>query len=234
MLGEAIILAGSSGFTEIRSINPDFSSLAVKIQDKPYLETLFLQLKRNGVKHVVVSIPEDVAALRDYYGLKVDEIELSWIERKDEVKSGLALVQAGKLLNNQHCFVLYDSAFFDVPFRKFAEFHFLNESSLSIALPLVKHLDKDLSVEISGTRITSLGQSGEFEESFVNGGVYLMNTKIFDAVTHIENFSLIDDFVKGYCSRMNFNGFTHDSFFANLAKAGDVHQLERIQKSYQR
>ncbi|MDA8560510.1 nucleotidyltransferase family protein [Nitrospinae bacterium] len=196
---EAIVLAGGLG-TRLREAVADVPKPMAPISERPFLEYLLNYWIGQGVDRFILSVGYKWKIIQNHFGsiYKSAAIEYS-IENTPLGTGGGILLAIKQLTEKQPCLLLNGDTFFKVPLADFLKFHNQNAAEISLALRQISGanrydwviLNNDNSVEAFEPR------SQELKSGQINGGVYLLNPKIFKGLTWdgSSKLSLEDDII---------------------------------------
>jgi D-glycero-alpha-D-manno-heptose 1-phosphate guanylyltransferase len=223
---EAIVLAGGLG-TRLRKAVANVPKPMAPISNRPFLEYLLSYWIGQGVDHFILSVGYKWEIIKDHFGsnYKGASIEYS-IESTPLGTGGGVLLAIKKLGKKQPFLVLNGDTFFKVSLADFRDFHNQNTVEISLALRQISGanrydwiiLDNDNSVKAIEPR------SRELKSGQINGGVYLLNPKIFNGVTWdgSSKISLEDDIIPNALkAKKKLKGFICPEKFIDIGAPED-------------
>jgi D-glycero-alpha-D-manno-heptose 1-phosphate guanylyltransferase len=178
----AIILAGGLG-TRLRSVVSDVPKPMAPISGKPFLSYLMDYWYQQGIRHFVLSVGYMHQQIIDFFGDVYQDASISYVIEHEPLGTGGGLLQAmSKVSNVDEVLVLNGDTYFEVDLKALTDFSeeyhtdILFSAFLSsdhqryMALPIENQFGKiDLNLKLEN-----------YQNFWVNGGVYLMRPEIFD------------------------------------------------------
>lgn len=174
MIKQALVLAGGKG-TRLGDLTRVTPKPLLEVGGIPFLGHVLWNLRRHGVRDVVVSVGHladaVVATLGDgeRYGLN-----LSYVREREPLGTGGALLQAASQLHDNF-FVLNGDTLFDVNLLDLAALHLQSGSAATLALRQVPDAGRFGRVQLTEERITAFTEKTSAGPGLVNGGVYAIN-----------------------------------------------------------
>ena len=94
-LEEAIILAGGKG-TRLRSVVSDMPKPLAPINNIPFLTYIIHFLKKEGIKHIVLSVGYKWEMIKEIYGNSFEGIDISYAVEEEPLGTGGGIALALK------------------------------------------------------------------------------------------------------------------------------------------
>ena len=181
---KAIILAGGEG-KRLRSVVNDIPKPMAPINKKPFLEYLILQLKKQNVKDVIISIGYKGDIIKDYFQNGDNwDINIEYSEEGKPLGTGGALRKAGELIDGKQFIAMNGDSFFDIEFKQLISFHEEKQAVVTISLAYAETIERYGQVEIGNDgEITKFIEKGNSVSSgYINGGIYLLTSKLINEI----------------------------------------------------
>ena len=219
---EVVILAGGLG-TRLKNEVPDMPKPMANINGKPFLEYIMNHLNRTSVDKVVLSVGYKSDAIIDYFGSKFADLEIVYSIEDKPLGTGGAIKQAIEHTSDEFIYVLNGDTLFDVNLLSLRNFS-LFDAEIVVALKALKNTDRYGFVSLEqGGRINSFSEKKQGGPGLINGGVYMINRKIFDRFCLNNSFSF-EDFLENNCKEVLIAGLVFENYFIDIG----------IPKDYQR
>ncbi len=232
MIKEAVILAGGLG-TRLKSVIKDIPKPMAEICRRPFLSYILDYLNNQGIKRVILSVGYKWKVIKDFFGSQYKNLELEYAIEDKPLGTGGGLKNALKYVCKEEVFVLNGDTFFDIDLNLFYNLHKSKNSKLSIALKKTENTERYGIVEIDeNNRIVSFLEKKKGGSGFINGGIYLLNKKFFNAVMQENNFSLEKDFLERYFREYEFFGFPFDGLFVDIGIPEDYEKAKNYLKNF--
>jgi len=227
VINEAIILAGGFG-TRLKSMIKDIPKPMADINGKPFLEYLLLNLKKKGIDRVVLAVGYKWEIIKNYFGEKYNNIEITYSIEDNPLGTGGAIKQAMNFTESKDVLMLNGDTFFDINLSKFFEFHKGRTSVLSLALKKMVNFHRYGAVEIDeNNKVVAFLEKKYRKEGLINAGVYLLNKKFFLSLKLTERFSFEKDFLEKNYKICSFYGLPFDSYFIDIGVPDDYAKAKR-------
>ena len=181
---KAIILAGGQG-KRLRSVINDIPKPMAPIKDKPFLEYLILQLKKQKIKDIIISTGYRGHIIKSYFQDGGNwGINIEYSEEDKPLGTGGALRKAGELIDDEQFIVMNGDSFFDIEFKQLISFHEDKQAVATIGLAYVETIERYGQVESGNdgevTKFNEKGNSGS--PGYINGGIYILNSEIINKI----------------------------------------------------
>lgn len=176
---KAIILAGGMG-TRLRGVIEEIPKPMAPVGGKPFLEYLFLQLKRWKSTDVVLSVGYRKEIIKSYFGNGSRfGVNISYSEEDQPLGTGGALKKAISLNDDSYFIVMNGDSFFNINFGDLIKYHTSKPGVTTMSLARVTDRGRYGSVEINDDgSIMIFQKEGPQTPGFINGGIYVINRDI--------------------------------------------------------
>ncbi|URZ14865.1 nucleotidyltransferase family protein [Clostridium felsineum] len=214
---QALILVGGLG-TRLRSIVKDRPKPMALIEDKPFLEYLIRNLKKNGIKDIILATGYMSEIIEDYFK-DGREFGVNIVYSKENVQLGTAgaIKNAEKYIKDE-VFVLNGDTYFDVDFKKLYEFHKNTNSIFTMVLRKIADASRYGAVECDKeNKITSFVEKGETSKSdYINGGIYIIKKKILNLIENEKKVSLEKEVIPKVLREEKIYGYGCGNYFIDI------------------
>ena len=222
---KAIILAGGDG-KRLRSVINDIPKPMAPIKDKPFLEYLILQLRKQNIKDIIFSIGYKGSIIKSYFqdGGNWD-INIEYSEEDKPLGTGGALRKAGELIDDEQFIVMNGDSFFDIEFKQLISFHEEKQAVATISLAYAETIERYGHVEIGNDgEITKFVEKGNsVSAGHVNGGIYILNSELINKIP-LGQVSLETEVLPNLINRGLF-GMKFKSFFIDIGKPEEYQRI---------
>jgi D-glycero-alpha-D-manno-heptose 1-phosphate guanylyltransferase len=225
---QALILAGGLG-TRLRGIVKNIPKVMVDIKGKPFLEYLVLQLKNYSINDIILCIGYLSEKIEEYFKNGYDwRINISYSKESNSLGTGGAIKLAENLITEDDFIVMNGDSFFDINLCKLIDYHLNKKALVTMALAKVKDIARYGVVERSkGNEIKNFIEKGECSDlNLINGGVYILNRKIFDFTLEGEKISLEKEIFPKIIGK-EFYGISFDNYFIDIGIPEDYRKLQK-------
>lgn len=224
---EAIILAGGFG-TRLRSVVSDVPKPMAPIRGVPFLTYIMNHLQTFDVNHVVLSTGFLHDQIANHFGNRYGNIKLSYSQEMTPLGTGGAIKKALAQIEEPHCLILNGDTLFNVDIKRMIAFHIEKKSDITLAVKTMYDFDRYGTIERDGTRVVDFIEKTRREFGAINGGVYIVNSTIFDEETLPESFSFETGFMEPFVTRKNIQAFESDAFFIDIGIPEDYQRAQKV------
>lgn len=228
MLSTAIILAGGYG-TRLQSVVSDLPKPMAPVNGQPFLDYQLQYLKSYGFKKVVLSIGYLSEKISEHYGASFKGMQLFYAKEEVPLGTGGGIRMALEQCFDENIFVLNGDSFFDVNPDLFFKKHNEKSAEFSLALRKVDDTSRYDAIEKdTDNRVISFNEkNGTSKPGTINGGIYILNKKIFfeNTVENI-NFSIEKDFFEKRLNDLAIYGFEFDGYFLDIGIPEDYNKAQ--------
>lgn len=178
-LPEAIILCGGAGL-RLRSVTGDSLKVMAQIADRPFLELLLRQLRRNSFRRVVLAVGYRKETVSSRFGNDFLGLDLLYSDEPFPLGTGGALRQAASLVQSDAVLVMNGDSYTDVNLYQFAEDHCDSGADGSLLVVPAKGRN-----DCGSVLMDDRGWIRQFKEkessadfAYVNAGIYLLSRSL--------------------------------------------------------
>lgn len=212
---EAIILAGGKG-TRLQPVVSDLPKPMAPIGDIPFLEYLLNYLESYKIEHVILSVGYKWEVIQDYFGDKFKSIKISYAVEKEALGTGGGIKLAIQKTEGEHCYVLNGDTFFDVDLHDLSEFYFAHQSDMAICVKRKKDFFRYGTVKLDVCKVVGFQEKQPVKSGLINGGVYIMSTKLFRRYDMPDKFSLEKDLMEKHLDTLKICAMRCSEYFIDI------------------
>ena len=182
---DAVILAGGMG-ERLQSVVSDVPKPIAPVGGRPFLEYVMDYWLREKISRFILCVGFKHNLIEKHFRSEYKGVPIEYsIEDRSMGTGGGLLLCFRKFKFSEHVVVLNGDTYFEVHLADFKAFHSAKHSDWSIALSHV-----GANQRYGGILMNQNGEIESFksdvnskpsENTFINGGVYLVNPKIFDS-----------------------------------------------------
>ncbi|HDR68775.1 MAG TPA: D-glycero-D-manno-heptose 1-phosphate guanosyltransferase [Bacteroidaceae bacterium] len=217
---EAIILAGGLG-TRLRPVLPDLPKAMAPIGDKPFLEYLLLYLSGSGIRQVVISVGYKYEAIQSWFGNSFLNTKLIYAIEDEPLGTGGAIRYAMHYIQGESVLLLNGDTFFNVNLVKFTKFFHDHDSDIAMTVKLLSDVTRYGTVIMDRHRVRGFIARQAAEKGYINGGIYLLKSTLFDRYTLPGKFSFEKDFLEKHINDLNIAAMKSPDYFIDIGVPGD-------------
>ena len=225
MIKEAIILAGGFG-TRLTNIT-DVPKPMAPINDVPFLQILLNDLLVKGITTFYLAVGHQHEVIIDYFGSSYMGCKVNYIIEDTPLGTGGAIKKALESVSSENVYVFNGDTFYDVDLDVMMEQHLSKNADITIALKPMIDFDRYGAVEYDADlRITNFSEKQFCKHGVINGGIYIIPTKLFDGLNFSNQFSIEQDYFEKYCSNKNLYAFISDGYFIDIGIPEDYERAQ--------
>jgi D-glycero-alpha-D-manno-heptose 1-phosphate guanylyltransferase len=222
---EAIILAGGFG-TRLKHIVSDVPKPMAPVCEKPFLKYILDYLADNGINKIIMAVGYKKDAIIKHFGNSYREREIIYSSEDTPLFTGGAIKKALMNCNNDHVFIINGDTFFEVNLEKMQEFHYKNNSMLTIATKEMFNFERYGTVSTNNNRIIDFKEKRFMEHGYINGGIYYMNRNMLDDI-HITKFSFETDVMAKKVREIPMFAYLCTGYFIDIGIAEDYFKAQK-------
>jgi D-glycero-alpha-D-manno-heptose 1-phosphate guanylyltransferase len=223
---EAIVLAGGMG-TRLRSVVKDIPKPMAEVAGQPFLTRVLDYLAAQGIRRTVLSVGYRWEVIRDHYGTEYKGMELVYAVEDEPLGTGGAIRLASDHAQTEQILVANGDTWFGVDTEAMTHFHQQSNSLLTLALKPMRDFDRYGTVETNAQgRILAFNEKKPCAEGLINGGIYLMDRRLWEEVPLRGRFSFEKDVMESELVRLPFFGFVSEAFFIDIGIPEDYQKAQ--------
>jgi D-glycero-alpha-D-manno-heptose 1-phosphate guanylyltransferase len=223
----AVLLAGGLG-TRLESVSDGLPKPLISVAGRPFIEHVLDTLLAAGCDHVVIAASYKWQLLRDRLGTSYKDCALDWSIENEPLGTGGAIRQAFEIFALGAAFVLNADTLFRVDLGELESLHRKTGAAVTVALREVSDVGRfgEVVVDASG-RIKVFSEKGRSGPGLINGGVYLIDGKVWSDWASPKSFSFERDFLQKRAALDRFYGFTAREYFIDIGVPEDLERARR-------
>ena len=226
LISHPIILAGGYG-TRLRSVLNDIPKVMADINGNPFLKYILDQLNQEGFRKVDLLIGFKGEIIKNYFGDRYKNLEISYFFEKELLGTGGAIKNASKNLNFHKLLVLNGDTYHEVSRKKFLE-NIRNECNGILCQEMsnpsrygVINIDKNNYVKNFEEKKRFIGKF------LINAGTYLINCKDIDSCPE-DKFSLEQYFMPSLIKKNNLKAYNLNGIFIDIGIPEDLEKAKEF------
>lgn len=218
---ECIILAGGKG-TRLQSVVNDVPKCMAEVGGVPFLQHVFHYLAKEGIQHVVLALGYKADIITHWLDAKQQEFKVSYVIEDDALGTGGAIRFAFSKVVSDKALILNGDTFFNINTDSLYNSHIRHQADISIALKPMENFDRYGTVNCNDqNKIIKFNEKKYTEKGLINGGVYLVDKKIFSELQLPEKFSFEKDILETKLDMLSIYGQTFDNYFIDIGIPSD-------------
>ena len=221
---EAIVLAGGFG-TRLAHIVSDVPKPMAPVCDRPFLRFILDNLQRKGVERVILAVGYKQDMIRSYFGGSYRGMKIEYSSEDKPLFTGGAIKQALAVCREERVLVVNGDTFFDVDIDAIQERH----SPIVMAVKRLKDFSRYGTVSVKDGLVIGFAEKKPCREGLINGGVYLVDRTLLDAVAEKE-FSFEQEVLEPL--RYEIAAVESEGYFIDIGVPEDYALSQETMKPY--
>lgn len=197
----AVIQAGGKG-TRLKGLTGDkIPKPLLKINGKPMIEWQIENVRKYGIREVVLIIGYLGEKIKDYFqdGTKWG-VRLTYIEESEPLGSAGALYYLKGTLSGNHFILIFGDVMFDMDLERMARFHEEHNADATLAVhPNTHPYDSDLVIMNEKGQVTGVdlktNERQYWYKNIVNAGIYVLSTNLLAKIAKPQKVDLEKDLI---------------------------------------
>ena len=228
MTKEAIILAGGFG-TRLQGVVKDLPKPMAPVNGRPFLTYILDYLIDYQYNKVVLSVGYLHEKIEEFFGTQYKSLEIDYAVETEPLGTGGGILFAMSKCTTDNVLVINGDTMFKVDLDAFERFHEEKGGLLSIVLREVEDVSRYGSVTISDDNLIALfiEKQVTFGRGYINGGVYLINRKLFDKHPQPRKFSFEKDLMTKFYTQELFYAMPSDGYFIDIGIPEDYARAQQ-------
>lgn len=214
---EAIVLAGGFG-TRLQSVVKDTPKPMAPVKGRPFLTYVLDYLIEYQYDKVILSVGYLHEQIEEYFGNRYKSLEIEYAVENEPLGTGGGILNAMSKCTTDNVLVINGDTLFKVDLNAFNRFHLEKKGLLTIALREVEDVSRYGSVTIGDDSMIILFTEKESTEGrgLINGGIYLINKKLFEKYPKEGRFSFEKDLMEKLYRREQFFAMPSNGYFIDI------------------
>lgn len=228
MLPAVIVLAGGLG-TRLAGVVPDKPKCLADINGHPFLYYLCQEIQKFPVQQVIFSVGFRSEMVKEYMNANAEAFtfRFSFAEEDKPLGTGGAILNALQEAQTEDVFVMNGDTLFKVDLNALYSFQQETKSDCTLALKPMKVADRYGLVQLhSDQSIIGFEEKKVGSSGLINGGVYCVYRKAFEAIPFPEVFSFEKEYLEKFITERNFYGFVQDNYFIDIGIPEDYEKAK--------
>jgi len=223
---KAIVLAGGLG-TRLSGITTDIPKPMAKIGARPFLEYLLDYLIAQETEVTVLALSYKWEVIYEHFGDEYSGMPLIYSVEDKPLGTGGAIKQALEILPDEETVVLNGDTLFRVDLDDMGNTFRNSGALLSIALKQVSDCGRFGRVEVSDDGvITDFLEKARGGPGWINGGVYMLNRRLFREFPMPAIFSFEQDLVEPNIEHIRPLAYQSNTYFIDMGVPDDYERAQ--------
>ncbi len=227
-----LVLAAGLG-SRLKSIEPNVPKPMVKVGGKPFLEYLIEELKRFGIKDIILCVAYKSKIIEDYFKNGENRgVKIRYSKRNRPSGTAGEIINAKNLINSDPFLVINGDSYCETDITKAVKFHESRKAMATVVVTKIADVARYGNVILGPKNsISKFEEKGRAKkEGYINGGVYVFSRKILKIIRDYECSSLEYELFPILINRGIF-AFKASGIFVDI---GTPQSLKRARKNFRK
>ncbi len=223
---EAMVLAGGFG-TRLHNIISAVPKPMAPIAGKPFLEYILSYVTRFYVTRIILCTGYKHEVIENFFGGSWNGVSIAYSVETEPLGTGGATKKGLEHILGESFFLLNGDTFFKIDLNLLAKEHEKANADVTIALKKMNNFDRYGRVRIDHNRIVKFEEKKQTAAGLINGGIYIVNKKIFSDKKLPLRFSFEKDILEKNVNYFFMNGYPCDNYFIDIGTPDDYARAQR-------
>jgi D-glycero-alpha-D-manno-heptose 1-phosphate guanylyltransferase len=198
------------------------------VNGTPFLVFLLRKLQTAGFSHVILSTGYLHGKIENYFGRSFENLQITYSQETEPLGTGGAIQFALTKAESDNLLVLNGDTFFNIDYELLDVFYQTKETKLAIALREVNDLSRYGAIKIDeNAKIIGFAEKNTNGGSgLINGGIYLLNKKLFENQNLPKIFSFEKEILEKRYHENDFFGLPFNSYFIDIGIPEDYQRAQ--------
>lgn len=223
---DAVILAGGAGL-RLKSVTGETPKPMAKIGERPFLEILFHQLKRQGLVRIILSVGQKQQVIREHFGENTSGLQLCYSLEQKPLGTGGALRQSVAHVVTKNFLALNGDSYTDVNLEQLMLAHLNSKADVTMAVIPESRSDAGSVVFDQDGKVTAFAEK-QFVQgaSYLSAGIYMLKKVLLEEIASGVNISLEEHLFPTWLASGK-----HIQAFVSPARCIDIGTPERYREA---
>lgn len=223
----AVLLAGGRG-SRLESVSGGLPKPLMQVAGRLFIEHILDNLVQAGCDNIVIAASYKWELLRDHLGSSYKGCALDWSIENKPLGTGGAIRQAFKLFDIAAAIVQNADTLFRINLDALEKQHIASRATVTVGLREVPDVARfgEVVIDEDG-RIVRFSEKGRRGRGLINGGVYLIDSRVWLSSQLPEAFSFESDFLQQRIKTEALYGYQSDGYFIDIGVPDDLERARR-------
>ena len=228
---KAIILAGGFG-TRLRERVPNLPKPMAPVAGRPFLEYVLDKLIAGGIKDIILSVGYQADIIMNHFGATYRNVSISYAHEKEPLGTGGAVAYAIDGIKNEPVLVLNGDTLLNIDYKELIQWYLNKPVQVAMVLRELIDVARYGAVQLDNEKVVGFLEKGQSGSGYINAGVYLIQSDVFNAVGLSGKFSFEIDLLQQHCAALLPSAFLTDAYFIDIGIPQDYdraqHELPKL------
>ena len=224
---QAILLAGGLG-TRLRSVVSDRPKPMALIQNKPFMEYVVLELKKQGIQDIIFAVGYKGTMVEDYFGDgEAFGFHASYAYEETLLGTAGAILNGAKFVTEPHVLVLNADTFYQMDYKRLWDIKEDKGLDMALVLRQVEDISRygEAVLDPEQRLVKFNEKTEEPRPGTINGGVYLLSTELIRQIPE-GKVSLENEMIPRWMEEgRKLGGLVNDGYFIDIGIPEDYYRF---------
>jgi D-glycero-alpha-D-manno-heptose 1-phosphate guanylyltransferase len=222
----AIILAGGRG-TRLNELIPDVPKAIAPVNGQPFLNYLLQYFISTGIDKFIFALGFGHESIRHYLDEQFPLLDRQFAIEAEPLGTGGAVRNALPLSTENTVVVINGDTLYKVRLEAIAAFHHMCGAECTIALKPMKSVSRYGEVVLNKDyTVAEFTEKKLLENGLINGGVYILNKRLFEQTEWPVVFSFEEDYLATMHATRRIFGYQQDGYFMDIGIPEDFNRAQ--------
>ena len=228
---KVLILAGGFG-TRLAEYTDNIPKPMVPIGGRPIIEHIMETFSKYGHKDFLIAAGYKGNILADHFKDNLIKKKNNW--KVNLVDTGINTMTGGRVkrmknyIGNETFLLTYGDGLANIDINQLIEFHKREKKLLTISA--VRPPARFGALKLEGNKVVSFREKNQLDESWINGGYMVVETKLFNLIKGDETV-LEKEVLENLALNKNIAAFKHEGFWQCMDHKLDKDRFDEMVKS---
>ena len=223
---KVIILAGGFG-TRLSEYTDNIPKPMVPINEKPILCHIMEIYAKYGFKEFYVALGYKGEVIKKFFSNFKTDWKINLIDTGANTMTGGRIKRLKDYIGKETFMLTYGDGVSDINIKDLVDFHFKHKKMVTISA--VRPPARFGSIKFEGTKIKTFREKSQLDESWINGGFFVLEPSFFDLISG-DNTVLEKDPLDKALALNQMVGFKHKGFWQCMDHKMDKDTLDNLCK----
>lgn len=224
---EVLILAGGLG-TRLREVVTDVAKPMAPVNGKPFLEYVLEWVTGYETEKIVISAGYKADTIISHFNNCFNKVPIEYVTEEEPLGTGGAITNALKKLGGNDFIVLNGDTWFPVNLNEFSQFHFDNDSKITVALKMMTDFDRYGTVILEGPDIKGFNEKKYCNKGLINGGIYIINRDFLSSFGMTGKYSFEKEVLERSAGSGSVKGMVFNDQFIDIGIPEDYRRAASV------
>ena len=226
---KVIILAGGFG-TRFGKMTTTKPKPMIKIGKFPILIHIIKYFKSYGLNEFYIALGYKGEIIKKYFKkIKIKDTKIQLVETGLNTMTGGRLKKFEKLISDENFILTYGDGLSNVNIKKLVSYHKKHKKISTVTAVHPPGRFGNLDISNKNNTVTSFNEKHQLTESWINGGFFVFNKKIFNYLNSSKTILELDP-MKNLAKKKQLIAFKHEGFWQCMDTLREKNYLEKLWK----